>query len=319
MTAMVPASFFVTASTEGASALHVLQPGAQNQKATGLPAKSAPWIVPPSSLAAVNCNVGEMFAGWAPAAADVAAAAAAPTVAGVRTIDALLFVPWTPLTRWLALAPQALSRRENASARTRRGRATIGSKLLTVDADEATIGGRFGYSRDRFRHWRAHFRSLDQVSTRRLIITALVCGMAILAAGTVLLVRLVRNRDALTVQVYDPGQLARVGDALVKVVTASERGGQLQVDVVVDRGAANVGAPAAMPADTAWSLLASSVRPRIDPAGLAADRRACRDVLLEPGRVTTCTLAFAPVAGHSFAAFSWMGQQAQWRLAPSPG
>ena len=170
----------------------------------------------------------------------------------------------------------------------------------------------------RFRHWRAYFRSLDQVSTRRLIITALVCGMAILAAGTVLLVRLVRNRDALTVQVYDPGQLARVGDALVKVVAASERGGQLQVDVVVDRGAANVGAPAATPADAAWSLLASSVRPRIDPAGLAADRRACRDVLLEPGRVTTCTLAFASVAGNSFAAFSWMGRQAQWRLAPSP-
>jgi hypothetical protein len=170
----------------------------------------------------------------------------------------------------------------------------------------------------RFRHGQAHVRSLREVSTRRLIITALFCGMAILAAGTVLLVRLVRNRDALTVQVNDPGQLARVGDALVKVVTASERGGQLQVDVVVDRGAANASGPAATPADAAWSLLASSVRPRLDPAGLTADRRACRDVVLEPGRVTTCTLAFAPVAGNSFAAFSWMGQQAQWRLAPSP-
>ena len=151
-----------------------------------------------------------------------------------------------------------------------------------------------------------------------MIITALVCGMAILAAGTVLLVRLVRNRDALTVQVYDPGQLARVGDAMVKVVTAAERAGQLQVDVVVDRGAANGSGPAASPADAAWSLLASSVRPRLDPAGLTADRRACRDVLLEPGRVTTCTLAFAPVGGNAFAAFSWMGRQAQWRLAPSP-
>jgi hypothetical protein len=53
-TVTLPANFFATASTEGASALHVPQVGAQNQNAVGFPANSAPSTAPPPTLLALK-------------------------------------------------------------------------------------------------------------------------------------------------------------------------------------------------------------------------------------------------------------------------
>jgi hypothetical protein len=48
--------FLFVASTEGASALQVLQPGAQNQKATGLPSSDAVLTCEPPTIAAVKLS-----------------------------------------------------------------------------------------------------------------------------------------------------------------------------------------------------------------------------------------------------------------------
>lgn len=51
-----PAHCCAAASTEGASALQIVQVGAQNQNAVARPAKSAPANWPPPTSGAVNCN-----------------------------------------------------------------------------------------------------------------------------------------------------------------------------------------------------------------------------------------------------------------------
>jgi len=55
-TVILSAHFLLVASTEAASALHVLQPGAQNQKATGLPMNEAASIWPPPTVGEVKAN-----------------------------------------------------------------------------------------------------------------------------------------------------------------------------------------------------------------------------------------------------------------------
>jgi hypothetical protein len=60
MTSILPAHFLLVASTEGASALHVLQVGAQNQNATGLPANDAASMLDPPTSAELNASSGGM-------------------------------------------------------------------------------------------------------------------------------------------------------------------------------------------------------------------------------------------------------------------
>ncbi len=54
---ILSAHFLLAASTEAASALHALQPGAQNQNATGLPMNEAASIWPPPTVAEVNAKM----------------------------------------------------------------------------------------------------------------------------------------------------------------------------------------------------------------------------------------------------------------------
>ena len=155
------------------------------------------------------------------------------------------------------------------------------------------------------------------VSTRRLIVAALACGLAILTAGVAFFVRLVANRGDLTVAtIYTIGQPARVGDAAVTVRSSATVGGQLQVIVTVDRGAAKD--PAGPAADGPWSLVQGSLRPKVAPAGLATASAtgavACSRITLDPDRIVTCTLAFTPASGPAFVAFEWQDGRARWRL-----
>ena len=55
-TVILSAHCLLAASTEAASALHALQPGAQNQKATGLPMNEAASIWPPPTVGEVKAN-----------------------------------------------------------------------------------------------------------------------------------------------------------------------------------------------------------------------------------------------------------------------
>jgi hypothetical protein len=71
-----PANFWAASSTEGASRLQVLQVGAQNQNAVGLPAAVAPSNVPPPTSGAVNCSASGTVGRPVPAPDD------GPTVDG---------------------------------------------------------------------------------------------------------------------------------------------------------------------------------------------------------------------------------------------
>jgi hypothetical protein len=79
---ILSANFLASSSTEGASALHVLQVGAQNQKATFLPTRLDPSKVPPPTSGLENASGGGIATGLADAsgagAAVVTAGAAVP-------------------------------------------------------------------------------------------------------------------------------------------------------------------------------------------------------------------------------------------------
>jgi hypothetical protein len=76
MMVIFPSNFFASSSTEGASALHVLQVGAQNQKAAFLPTRLEPSNVPPPTSGLENASVGGITTGLAGAGAAVVATAA---------------------------------------------------------------------------------------------------------------------------------------------------------------------------------------------------------------------------------------------------
>jgi hypothetical protein len=75
----VSANLWAASSTEGASRLQVLQVGAQNQNAVGLPATDAPSNVPPPTSGAVNSSAS----GTGDVAAGLSVAGAGPAGPGV--------------------------------------------------------------------------------------------------------------------------------------------------------------------------------------------------------------------------------------------
>ena len=150
------------------------------------------------------------------------------------------------------------------------------------------------------------------MSTRRLILTALACGMAILVAGGVFLVRAAGSRH--TVTIYRVGDSVRVGGLSVTVARLDARTDAVQVGVEVDATAA----PPVAPTDAAapWTLLIRTLRPALAPTG---DGTACRGQQIESGRRLVCELAFAPGEGAAFLAFDWRGDTVRWRLDPVAG
>lgn len=153
------------------------------------------------------------------------------------------------------------------------------------------------------------------MSTRRLILTALACGMAILVAGGVFLVRVAGSRDDRTVTIHRLGEAVRVGDLSVTIVRVDARTDAVQVGIVVDAMAE----PAVTsPTDAAapWTLLVRTLRPAVAPTGAGTP---CRGQQIEPGRRLVCELAFAPGEGAAFLAFDWRGDTVRWRLDPATG
>jgi len=149
------------------------------------------------------------------------------------------------------------------------------------------------------------------VSTRRLIITALVCGMAILLAGGVFLVRLAGTRADRIVTFHAVGDAVRVGDLTVTVTGVSGRADAVVVGIDVDATAATLAFPT--DAGAPWSLLLSGKlrAPVAPPAGATA----CAGQQIASGRRVTCDLAFARGDGTGFLAFDWRGTPVRWRLA----
>jgi hypothetical protein len=91
MMSILPANFFASSSTEGASPLQTSQVGAQNQNATFFPAYCLASKVPPPTSGAVKSSVGgtatgAAVAGVAPAAVVAAGFAVPAVVVGVVVV-----------------------------------------------------------------------------------------------------------------------------------------------------------------------------------------------------------------------------------------
>jgi hypothetical protein len=145
-----------------------------------------------------------------------------------------------------------------------------------------------------------------------LIIAAVLCGFAILGAGTAFLVRTFANKDKLTSNVYQVGESARLGSVVAKVVSVDV--GPAVTTLVVDVAADADGATVADIAKSFAMVIASNVSKPNGTKG-ASSVDPCSGALA-PGASRTCSLAFDvhPV-GSFFVSFAGPGGQLQWRLA----
>jgi hypothetical protein len=150
------------------------------------------------------------------------------------------------------------------------------------------------------------------VSTRKLILTAIACGLAILIAGGFFLFRTLGNKDALTVKNAAVGQSRTVGGIEARV-SAWRRDGS-QVLATVDMKVTDADARTSS-AESPWTMLIGTRSSPIAPVGLASAETPCRGMNLVQGKTTTCVLAFPDAKGTPYLAFSVAGKQAQWLLA----
>lgn len=141
---------------------------------------------------------------------------------------------------------------------------------------------------------RAFQRTLNDVSTRKLIITSLICGVLILVAGTVKLLQ-TANDDATTLNLLGVGAETTIGDLRIAVNEVEVTAIRTLVTVTM-RGLAGDD-----PID-GWSMLANGAVTK--PMG----SRDCPSVT----DVTTCTLEFVAAIGTPTIVFARDGETRQW-------
>jgi hypothetical protein len=146
------------------------------------------------------------------------------------------------------------------------------------------------------------------VKTRTLLLLALGCGLAILLAGGVFLVRTFANRDALTVPpAAKVGESRTVGNVTATVLRRDVTGGVLVVQVRLDSGRALGDASAG------WSLLADGKLRRPVPAP-AAGASPCAGHAVTAGSTFECALAFDTATDTGTVAYAVGDVQRQWQL-----
>lgn len=153
------------------------------------------------------------------------------------------------------------------------------------------------------------------MSTRRLIITALLCALAILVAGGVFLFRTAANRDELTVRdVFTVGQTAKVGSTDVTVVSATVASPATIVIVDLTQAADGVTIE-----DVAKGFsLASGATVLPARSGDVGAVTPCVGVSLAATTSVRCAVRFETVPASSyFVSFRIGKDQVQWRLTPS--
>lgn len=132
------------------------------------------------------------------------------------------------------------------------------------------------------------------MSTRKLIIASLICGLSILVAGTVKLLQTATD-DAATTNVLGVGVEAAIGDLRIAVNDVEMTDDRTLVTVTMRGLAGND------PAD-GWSMLANGAVTR--PTG-SRDCPSAADV-------TTCTLEFVVAIGTPTIVFARDGETRQW-------
>ena len=144
------------------------------------------------------------------------------------------------------------------------------------------------------------------VSTRKLIVLALLCGLAILAAGGIQLFRIAGSDDR-TVEVLAEGESATVGSVTV-AVEDSERDGAVITATVRLSAMDETSVPL-----SSFTLLAGG---RLHQALATEDPSGCPDPVTVGAAPTSCDVAFEGDDGTATLAFSRDDEQAQWRLEP---
>ena len=131
------------------------------------------------------------------------------------------------------------------------------------------------------------------MATRKLIIAALCCGLAILLAGGLWLVATGNCDNDATVPLLDPGQSATVGGLDVTVLGGALDGAQLVLSV---QAAAPAGAETVTDFASGWRVLDPSGQTLQTASGApvsAANGPPCADTTLDPRTTVMCHMLFA--------------------------
>ena len=142
------------------------------------------------------------------------------------------------------------------------------------------------------------------MSTRKLILWALVCGVLILAAGTAKLFQ--TSQKPVEVQLLAMGDSVTLGDMTVSVTALRDTADRTLVDV-------NMVGVAEAQAMEGWKMLASGEvsDPVMLPVGAGTECTLTK--LIE---MLTCTVAFPVSEGTRTVAYIRAGEQRQWATAP---
>ena len=142
------------------------------------------------------------------------------------------------------------------------------------------------------------------MSTRKLILWALICGVLILIAGTAKLFQ--TSQKPVEVQLLVLGDSVTLGDMTVSVTALRDTADRTLVDVTM------VGVAEAQAMD-GWKMLASGEvsDPVMLPVGAGTE---C--TLTKLAETLTCTVAFPVSEGTRTVAYIRAGEQRQWATAP---
>lgn len=142
------------------------------------------------------------------------------------------------------------------------------------------------------------------MSTRKLILWALLCGVLILAAGTAKLFQ--TSQKPVEVQLLALGDSVTLGDMTVSVTALRDTADRTLVDVTM------VGVAEAQAMD-GWKMLSSGEvsDPVMLPVGAGTE---C--TLTKLAKTLTCTIAFPVSEGTRTVAYIRAGEQRQWATAP---
>ncbi len=142
------------------------------------------------------------------------------------------------------------------------------------------------------------------MSTRKLILWALICGVVILIAGTAKLFQ--TSQKPVEVQLLALGDSVTLGDMTVSVTALRDTADRTLVDVTL------VGVAEAQAMD-GWKMLAAGEvsDPVMLPVGAGTE---C--TLTKLAETLTCTVAFPVSEGTRTVAYIRAGEQRQWATAP---
>ncbi|HEX9260616.1 MAG TPA: hypothetical protein VF855_13840 [Acidimicrobiales bacterium] len=147
------------------------------------------------------------------------------------------------------------------------------------------------------------------MSTRKLILTALACGLAILVAGGVFLFNVARNRDELTVpDARRVGEVVEVGPYRAGVVRADWSGDVLLVRVRVTAVEQRL-----LDAASPWSVLIGGAIAEVVDSPLSSVPP-CGGTAVEQGGSLECVLAYSADKASGFAEFAVGEAKDRWFL-----